>query len=124
MGPAAARPPALPRLRSGLRLQSCNGGTDAVHAGPNAVPAVPTTHGPDQHAGARELDAATQRDVLNELSPGAFAPAPPVPAGGGPVAAPPARIEWDGQSTNPAHVANRAALKRDSTPRWSRTSTA
>ena len=80
---------------------------------PVVAPPIPTTHGPDQHAGSRELDAATQRDVLSELSPGMFDPAAPLPVG--PVAAPPARIPWDGQSTNAAHVANRARLKRDIT---------
>ncbi len=105
-----------PRLRSGVRLQNCNGGggTPApVAAAPVAAPPVPTTRGPDQHAGAHVPSAAEQRAILSELNPGAFDPAAPLPVG--PVAPPPARIPWDGETTEANHVANRARLKRDLT---------
>ena len=109
-----------PRLRSGLQLQSCGRTTTTADAGvtapPVAVPAappVPTTRGPDQHAGARVPDAATQRTILSELNPGAFDPAAPIPVG--PAPPPPVRIVWDGTTGEPNAAANRARLKRDLT---------
>ena len=72
LGPAAAE---LQRRRHEVR--------DAGAGPPVPVPPFPTTRGPDQHAGARELDAATQRAVLSELNPGSFDPAAPIPPGRG-----------------------------------------
>lgn len=111
---------ALPRLRTGVRLQNCNGGggtpAPVASAPPVAAPPVPSVRGPDQHAGAHAPDAAQQAAILSELNPGAFAPVPVAPVGPmGPVAPPPARIPWDGQSTEAGHVAARARLKRDLT---------
>ena len=102
---------ATPRLRSGLRLQSCNGGTTTAPPAPKAVPADPTTHGPDQHAGVKLPDAATQRTILGELNPGAFDTSAPLPVG--PVAAPPVKLKWDGQTGEKDWEANRKQLKAD-----------
>lgn len=109
----------IPRARTGLSIQRCNGDTPAPSPTPAKPPPIPKTRGPDQHSGAALPTAAQQRDILNELNPGMFAPAPaPAPVGPGPAPAPapPVQIPWDGRKVggvvSPAAQRARNALKR------------
>ncbi|RFM26949.1 eCIS core domain-containing protein [Deminuibacter soli] len=105
---------ALPRLKSGLRLQSCGRRTPA--------PAPPVA-GPDQHAGLNLPDADLAREISFEMDPNLRPvpapppPPPPPPPVGGPAPPPPppppppARVPWDGRAGAPNQAAARTAMK-------------
>ncbi|RFM26950.1 eCIS core domain-containing protein [Deminuibacter soli] len=94
---------ALPRLKSGLRLQSCGRSTSRT---------------PDQHAGLSTPDTDLAREIGYELDPASrpapAPPPPPPPPGGGPPPPPPPappRIPWDGKAGDPNQAANQAAME-------------
>lgn len=104
---------ALPRLKTGLRLQSCKTSSSA--------PLISTTRGVDQRVGIGRgpdvtlPDASLAREVGYELDPSSRpAPVPPppsVPAGAPPP--PPQRIPWDGATSATGAASARTAMKAE-----------
>ncbi|HEV8273875.1 MAG TPA: DUF4157 domain-containing protein [Chitinophagaceae bacterium] len=101
---------AIPRLKSGLKLQSCPSRTP---------PPISTTHGIDQRAGNASVpDANLGREIGYELDPSSrpapVAPPPPVaPGAPAPPPPPPPRIPWDGAAGAANRVAARAAMQTE-----------
>ena len=71
----------------------------------------------DLREGTQVPDADQQQRIGAELDPSAFAPPPPPPpvakGAAPPPPPPPVRAQWDGLSSNPDHVKNRAKLEKD-----------
>jgi hypothetical protein len=111
---------ALPRLKSGLRLQRCS-----RRSGPTpSPPAISTASGADQRVSppgpaAAVPEAGLAREIGYELDPSSRpppAPPPPPPVLGGPPPPPPpppARIPWDGRTGAPGQAAARATMQTE-----------
>lgn len=105
---------ALPRLRTGLRLQRCSCASESVPTLEHVpVPPVPVVRPPDQHSGVQVPDPAAQRAIMNELMPGRLDPAPPPPSSGGPAPAPvrPTVRTWRGSEKDSSGTLTPAAQR-------------
>lgn len=101
---------------SGLELQRCGrspsgSGSAPAPAPPAVAPPIPSSHGPDQHAGAVAPNADQVTEIGYQLDPSSR-PAPVAPSpGGGPAPAVPPRQPWDGATGQPNEAARRTELQ-------------